>query len=88
MWSDSQIVLSWLSSEKVLQAFVQNRIKKIKKIFHPSCWKHCPSNQNPADLARRGVTPQILTTKDFWFHGPRWLVENEEKWLPTQHKAA
>lgn len=82
MWSDSKIVFLWLSSRKLLQAFVKNRINKINQNSPSFLHKTLPSNHNPATT--RGVPPQILTAKDLWFHGPRWLIEN----MLTQHEPA
>jgi hypothetical protein len=36
LWSDSQIVLHWLSSNKQLKQFVANRVRSIKYLFLPT----------------------------------------------------
>ena len=38
LWSDSQIVLHWLQSNKRLQQFVRNRVNEIKHLFPSTCW--------------------------------------------------
>ncbi|XP_063420482.1 uncharacterized protein LOC134705689 [Mytilus trossulus] len=79
LWSDSQIVLSWLSSKKTLKQFVANRVKEIKELTEKFTWKYCPSESNPADLLSRGITTQKFRDNMLWMNGPDWLT-NENKW--------
>ena len=82
-WSDSQIVLSWLSSNKQLQQFVRTRVHKIQEITSSQTWRFCPTSMNPADLITRGVSTIIFNDKKkLWFEGPPWLSEPEEQWPP------
>lgn len=37
-------------------------------------------NENPADLATRGVTFEELKNSSIWWQGPTWLVKCEENW--------
>ena len=50
MWSDSQIVLHWLNSDKKLKQFVSNRVMEITNVCPAQWWNYCPSADNPADL--------------------------------------
>ena len=70
-WSDSQIVLSWIFSEKKLKPFVSNRVAEIQAVS--TAWRYCPSADNPADLLTRGITADQLCNSDKWNHGPSWL---------------
>ena len=79
LWSDSQIVLSWIYSDKKLKPFVSNRIAEIRSIS--TTWRYCPSADNPADLLTRGITADQLCNSDKWIHGPSWLP-SPTKW-PT-----
>jgi len=84
-WSDSQIVLSWLSSNKKLQQFVHTRICKIKEITASHTWRFCPTSTNPADLLTRGLnTATFHQNKTLWFKGPSWLITPEEQWPNIQ----
>jgi transposase InsO family protein len=79
LWSDSQIVLHWLNSNKALPQFVSNRVQEAKRHFPPTSWRYCPTSDNPADLVTRGVTPDQLQSSAVWLHGPTWLCA-ESNW--------
>ena len=70
-WSDSQIVLSWITSKKKLKPFVHNRVSEIQSVS--TSWRYCPSSDNPADLLTRGITFQQLHSSIQWRQGPTWL---------------
>ncbi|KAF0299368.1 hypothetical protein FJT64_027864 [Amphibalanus amphitrite] len=40
-------------------------------------WRHCRSEDNPADLMTRGVLAEQLVTLPLWFSGPEWLSRAE-----------
>ena len=44
MWSDSEIVLHWLNSDKILKQFVANRVQEIKQLVPATHWNYCPLN--------------------------------------------
>ena len=52
-WSDSQIVIHWLSSTKELKLFVKNHVNEIRKSTCNATWNYCPSSNNPANLLTR-----------------------------------
>ena len=79
LWSDSQIVLHWLKSTKVLKPFINSRIQEVKKLTSISNWKYCPTTDNPSDLLTRGITAHQLKTSSLWKHGPTWLP-NRSQW--------
>jgi hypothetical protein len=55
-------------------------VETIQSVSEKSWWKHCPGVQNPADLASRGAPAQALVNSQLWWHGPEWLIEEEEDW--------
>ncbi|XP_071145385.1 uncharacterized protein [Mytilus edulis] len=74
LWSDSQIVLTWLSSKKTLKPFISNRVKEITELTEELTWRYCPSESNPADLLSRGITIDKFKDNRLWMHGPDWLT--------------
>ena len=57
LWTDSECVLHWMKSSKLLPLFVENRIKEIR-MEKDITFCYIPSKQNPADYATRGLTVQ------------------------------
>ncbi|UYV70708.1 hypothetical protein LAZ67_8000337 [Cordylochernes scorpioides] len=73
LWSDSTIVLSWLASEQNRwKPYVSNRVKDIQELL-PCRWMHVKGEDNPADLASRGISLDQLLDLELWWHGPPWL---------------
>jgi hypothetical protein len=83
LWSDSQIVLHWLSSKKELKRFVHNRVTGIQSFTENASWNYCPTGDNPADLPTRGMqTCELSTfTLDLWSRVRSWL--NTKKNWPS-----
>ena len=76
-WTDSQIVLGYINNEeKRFHVFVTNRVSQIKNSTAKSQWHYVRSEDNPADLASRGMYPEELIKSD-WFSGPKFL------WMPV-----
>jgi hypothetical protein len=75
---DSQIVLAWIRGPREkCEVFVRNRIASIESHFPRGCWKYVKSEQNPADLATRGLSAsQFIKSFSLWSEGPSWIVNN------------
>ncbi|XP_074654484.1 uncharacterized protein LOC141908360 [Tubulanus polymorphus] len=73
LWSDSQIVLHWINSEKKLPVFVANRVRQIKSVTTIGRYKYCPTSDNPADMLSRGISCEQITRCTLWWNGPSWL---------------
>lgn len=82
-WTDSTIVLAWLSSLKPLQVYVANRVAQISEISCVVQWHHTPTADNPADLISRGVDVQTMISSELWWYGPRWLKKEKSYWPDT-----
>ncbi|GFX24831.1 integrase catalytic domain-containing protein [Trichonephila clavipes] len=73
-WTDSKIVLSWLSSHpRKWKTFVANRTSEIMDVLPTKHWRHVPSKETPADIASRGIDPKCLPDCKLWWQGPPWL---------------
>jgi hypothetical protein len=77
VWTDSQIVLSWLKSSKLNKQFVQNRVNNIKQLIGEAQWHYVQSSENPADLLSRGIKAIELKCSHCWFNGPSWLAKQD-----------
>ena len=76
-WTDSTIVLCWLSKEpSCWSTFVSNRISEIQS-ENKLNWNHVCSEENPADPASRGIDPDEINQHDLWWNGPKWLITGE-----------
>ncbi|UYV68826.1 hypothetical protein LAZ67_6001081 [Cordylochernes scorpioides] len=83
-WTDSKIVLAWITSEsKKWQIFVANRVAKIQDLTAAHSWQYISGKQNPADLATRGILPSCLITSKLWWHGPVWLTLDGSENIPS-----
>ncbi|GFQ68434.1 uncharacterized protein TNCT_267791 [Trichonephila clavata] len=84
-WTDSKIVLSWLSSHpRKWKTFVANRTSEIMEVLPTKHWRHEPSKGNPADIASRGIDPKYLPDCMLWWQGPLWLRLETFSWLKTE----
>ena len=86
LWSDSQIVLHWLTSKKELKRFVHNRVTEIQSLTEDASWNYCPTGDNPADLLTRGMPAGELSTSTLWSRGPPWL-HTKESWPSWNSKS-
>ena len=83
-WTDSTIVLCWLSTDPwKLKTFVCNRVSSIQRQLPREHWKHVRGLENPADPASRGLMPSELVTCALWWKGPSWLSSPQ---LPQQEE--
>jgi len=79
-WSDSTIVIAWIQSKCLFQAYVSNRIARIHDVSAPDQWHHVPTRDNPADLISRGIDAASLSESKLWWHGPPWLEQERSSW--------
>ena len=80
-WNDSSIAIQWIAADaKRWETFVRNRVLEIQRLTSGYSWRHCASNDNPADLLTRGVAAEALTRKALWWAGPSWLSQHHMQW--------
>nr|CAI5841713.1 unnamed protein product [Callosobruchus analis] len=87
-WTDSSIVLCWISAPpNTWKLFVSNRVSKIQGSTDVSQWRHVSSTDNPADLVSRGISASQLPSCKIWWHGPVWLIKPENEWPQPLYQA-
>lgn len=80
-WCDSSVVLSWLNGNSArLKTFVANRVAEINELTNSSSWRYVSTDQNPADLISRGVSPHQIVNFNLWWSGPNFLTQSESGW--------
>ncbi|XP_058840347.1 uncharacterized protein LOC131695825 [Topomyia yanbarensis] len=80
-WTDSTIVLQWLSAHpRKWSTYIANRTSSILDILPRRHWAHVTSKENPADCASRGISPLELIHHPLWWTGPAWLYEDSLTW--------
>ncbi|XP_018402792.1 PREDICTED: uncharacterized protein LOC108779784 [Cyphomyrmex costatus] len=81
LWTDSTVVLAWLqSSSRTWSTFVSNRVGDIQQLTTIQDWHHVSSQDNPADLLSRGISPAALPHAHLWWSGPAWLKLDKGQW--------
>ncbi|XP_055714350.1 uncharacterized protein LOC129808593 [Phlebotomus papatasi] len=84
-FSDSTIVLCWIQSEpQRWKTFVANRVALIQDVVPSINWHHVVSQENPADLASRGVGTSVLLEDPIWFHGSSWITDADIQFQSLQ----
>lgn len=80
-FSDSQVVLSWINTAPhKLKTYVANRVVAITEQIPQHSWFHVRSQDNPADCASRGLTPDELVKNAMW-----WECGNQEMFYPPSN---
>ena len=81
-WTDSQIVLGYITNEaRRFKIFVANRVQVIHENSNKDHWRYVPSELNPGDAASRGISMEDgEQTVHLWLNGPSFLWQNSEDW--------
>ncbi|CAL1293989.1 unnamed protein product [Larinioides sclopetarius] len=82
-WTDSMIVLGWITNTEPWNTFVGNRVKEIRELTKVEDWRFVPGDVNPADLPSRSCDFSELSRSQWW-EGPKWLYEPPEIWPYTE----
>ena len=84
-WTDSSVVLAWLSSHpSKWKTFIGNRVSEILTTTERSQWSHVRSCDNPADGASRGIVSPEDYNVQLWKEGPSWLKDPIIKYSPFE----
>jgi len=69
-WSDARVVLALIKAHPSRWAtFVANRVAAIQELVPEERWRYVSMQQNPADLATRGISVSDYKDKFLWWHG-------------------
>jgi len=80
LWTDSKVTLTWINNHPSRwKDFVHNRVCFNQETLPQAKWRYVPGDENPADLATRGFTPEQLAEKPLWWNGPLWLSKPSTK---------
>ncbi|XP_045782904.1 uncharacterized protein LOC123879305 [Maniola jurtina] len=82
LWTDSQIVIEWCQSDKLLPPFVSRRVEEIRSNKELMI-KYVPSELNPADIATRPMSSN--EDKERWLTGPQFLSESDKQKTPVKY---
>ena len=78
-WSDSKVVISWITSDHdIMDVYIANRVAEVKTLvnqYHVTVM-YVPTKDNPADHLSRGCSSKQLVASN-WLHGPSWLLTGE-----------
>ncbi|GFV88018.1 DUF5641 domain-containing protein [Trichonephila clavipes] len=73
------IVLAWIKKPLAqLKTFVRNRVSIIQELTESDFWKHVNSENNPADILSRGISPDKIQPCQLWWFGPPFLHQYKE----------
>ncbi|GFT16534.1 integrase catalytic domain-containing protein [Trichonephila clavipes] len=61
-----------------LKTFVRNRVSIIQELTESDFWKHVNSENNPADILSRGISPDKIQHCELWWFGPPFLHQYKE----------
>ncbi|KAL1240062.1 Phenol 2-monooxygenase [Trichinella pseudospiralis] len=55
-------------------------VREIQELSSPDSRRHCPTEENPADLLSGGCSFHQLSSETLWWSGPGWLLLAETLW--------
>lgn len=86
-FTDSSCAWFWIKTRKSTRQWVSNRVEAIHAnsdiLSKPGVevnFRHCPTKENPADIATRGMSTSELKNCSLWFNGPEFLKLDRELW--------
>ena len=82
MWTDSTIVLQWISSTNKHPIFIANRVGEILENTRVDQWNHVATCDNLADAGTRGMSAEVLQSSS-WVRGPDFLRTKQFPFPPN-----
>ncbi|GFW40532.1 uncharacterized protein TNCV_4823721 [Trichonephila clavipes] len=76
---NQSIVLAWIKKPLAqLKRFVRNRVSIIQELTESDFWNHANSENNPADILSRGISPDKIQHGELWRFGSPFLHQYKE----------
>ena len=73
-WTDNTDCMYWINAtDKIWGRFIQNRVQEIRCNIPEIPWRHCPGEENPADIPSRGLTLVQPERRQKWLHRPNFF---------------
>ena len=76
LWTDSEIVLSWMKKIPDKEKFLRRQLDEIKN-FGNLLVAHTTTDENPADSVSRGQSAKDLKQSKLWWLGPSRLLKKQ-----------
>ena len=80
LWLDSYTALCWIANHQEWKQFVKARVNEILSLTTENQWRHCPSEDNPADIGSRGMNATELEKSELWWNRPEWITKSPDQW--------
>lgn len=80
LWTDSEIALNWLRSNKKLTSYVAARVSKIQEVTKLEEWRWVSGKTNIADWGTKPIQNIKLSMESEWFSGMEFLTMPEDQW--------
>ncbi|XP_065054025.1 uncharacterized protein LOC135682870 [Rhopilema esculentum] len=63
-----------------MKSRVEDHLNEIRQLAPKNYWRYCPSDQNPSDIASRGIKCTKIVENELWWLGPKFLRSSEATW--------
>ena len=84
-WIDNKVVLGYIfNGKRRYRIYVANRVLLIDRYTTKEQWRYIKTEDNPADLASRGISVRETEKVDLWLNAPRFLREKDDSWKYAQ----
>ena len=80
LWLDSYTALCRIANRQEWKQFVKARVNEILSLTTENQWRHCPSEDNPADTGSKGMNATKLEKSELWWNGPEWIRKSPDQW--------
>ena len=77
-FSDSHTTLAWITATtRTLKDSISYTVANIQREVPSSAWHYIKTDENPSDIASRGLSGKDLANSTLWWNGPDFCSEHE-----------